>query len=78
MAGVKNHKVMSEKEMVKTEVKILPSGSLQIKGNFIIIDASGKEIKATDPAFLCTCGNSKIKPYCDGSHKSKSSTGWFK
>jgi|APIni6443716594_1056825.scaffolds.fasta_scaffold61024_2 CDGSH-type Zn-finger protein len=62
----------------KTELKILPSGSLQIKGNFIIIDQAGQEIKATDPAFLCTCGKSNIKPFCDGSHKSSGSKGWFK
>ena len=62
----------------KAELKILPSGALQIKGNFVIFDASGKEIQATDPAFLCTCGNSKIKPFCDGSHKGKGLTGWFK
>jgi len=62
----------------KTELKILPSGTIQIKGNFNIIDSTGKEIQSSDPAFLCTCGDSKIKPFCDGSHKSKGSTGWFK
>lgn len=29
---------------------------------------SGAEFKMTDPASLCRCGESKNKPYCDGSH----------
>jgi CDGSH-type Zn-finger protein len=30
---------------------------------------SGKVIETRDPIFLCRCGGSKNKPFCDGSHR---------
>lgn len=55
----------------KTEVKALDNGPFQIKGGFTVVDAKGNEIRATDPAFLCRCGHSKNKPFCDGMHREK-------
>ena len=52
-------------------LKILPTkdGSLAVSGNLEIIAASGRKIAVHERAFLCRCGASKNKPYCDGSHK---------
>jgi len=59
---------MENKEK-KTEVVALENGPFLIKGGFKIADAKGNEIKATDPAYLCRCGQSKNKPFCDGMHR---------
>jgi len=57
---------------------MLENGPLQIKGNFIIVDHMGNEIRATDPAFLCRCEHSKNKPFCDGSHRNRGFKAWLK
>lgn len=46
-----------------------PDGPLLIDGNLEICSGTGKRIAKTDKAFLCRCGASKNKPFCDGSHK---------
>ena len=47
----------------------MPNGSLKVAGNAEIINGGGKGIAKTKTAFLCRCGQSKNKPFCDGSHK---------
>ena len=32
-------------------------------------NAAGDDVTKTGPAFLCRCGQSRNKPFCDGSHK---------
>lgn len=51
-------------------VKPLPDGPLQVKGEIEVLDAQGNPIpgKAGD-VFLCRCGQSANKPFCDGAHK---------
>jgi CDGSH-type Zn-finger protein len=50
-------------------VKGLKSGPLEISGAVNVLDCKGKEYAdAADPVYLCHCGQSKSKPYCDGSH----------
>lgn len=44
-------------------------GPLAVQGNLELIAASGRRIKTTKKVFMCRCGASKNKPYCDGSHK---------
>jgi len=53
-----------------TKVKAVKDGPLQMSGGVTVQDASGKEksFDKTD-AWLCRCGASKDKPYCDGSHQ---------
>lgn len=51
--------------------RILPkqNGSLAVQGVDTLIDADGQEL-ATEPAmFLCRCGHSANKPFCDGAHR---------
>ncbi len=50
-------------------VKRAPNGPLLVKGNVEITGASGRHVAKLDKAFLCRCGQSKNKPFCDGSHK---------
>lgn len=46
-----------------------PNGSLRINGNLEVVSGTGRTISRTTQAFLCRCGQSQNKPYCDGSHK---------
>jgi CDGSH-type Zn-finger protein len=52
-----------------TKCTVFDNKSIMIEGDFIIIDAKGNEIKSTNPAFLCRCGHSNNKPFCDGRHR---------
>ncbi|MDD3320707.1 MAG: CDGSH iron-sulfur domain-containing protein [Paludibacter sp.] len=51
------------------EVKVIKGGPSVVSGNFKLILASGEEKEMSDKTFLCRCGQSKNKPFCDGSHK---------
>jgi CDGSH-type Zn-finger protein/uncharacterized Fe-S cluster protein YjdI len=45
------------------------NGPLRIAGNLEIVSGTGRTINKVKQAFFCRCGQSKNKPYCDGSHK---------
>ena len=47
----------------------LLDGPLQIKGNLEIISGTGRTLDRLTQAWLCRCGQSANKPYCDGTHK---------
>ncbi len=46
-----------------------PNGSLKVTGNLEVVTGTGKTVNKTTAVWLCRCGESKNKPYCDGSHK---------
>jgi CDGSH-type Zn-finger protein len=52
-------------------VKALQDGPLMVKGECEVQDAQGNPIpgKGGDAIYLCRCGQSGNKPFCDGSHK---------
>lgn len=52
----------------KTTFKALKNGPLEVSGKFIIKNSDGTVIEAPDPVYLCRCGGSKNKPFCDGTH----------
>lgn len=45
------------------------NGPIEAKGPLEITGGSGKRVHQGQRAFLCRCGASKNKPFCDGSHK---------
>ena len=47
----------------------LDNGPLRVKGGAIITDQSGNRYEVKDQVFLCRCGQSSNKPFCDGTHK---------
>ena len=53
----------------KTDIKMLGDGPLMVTGNCTITDPSGKAIEVKEKFFLCRCGASANKPFCDGKHK---------
>ena len=54
----------------KVQIRIKENGSIRVKGTVEIIDGSGNVIAEKSDFSLCRCGQSKEKPYCDGSHNS--------
>jgi CDGSH-type Zn-finger protein/uncharacterized Fe-S cluster protein YjdI len=44
-------------------------GPLQIKGSLEFVSGTGRTLNRVEEAYLCRCGASENKPYCDGSHK---------
>jgi 3-phenylpropionate/trans-cinnamate dioxygenase ferredoxin subunit len=53
-----------------TIVKVLPDGPLRVEGECQMQDGQGNPIPTTgDAIFLCRCGSSAKKPFCDGAHK---------
>ena len=45
------------------------NGPLHITGILELKNDNGELLEKTEELFLCRCGNSKNKPYCDGEHK---------
>ena len=50
-------------------VQPLANGPLMVTGNLEIVSGTGRTLDKVTKTFLCRCGESKNKPYCDGSHK---------
>ena len=57
------------KKMEKTKITLMPNGPLMVEGNLNIVKLSGETVKDGEKFFLCRCGQSSNKPFCDGSHK---------
>lgn len=45
------------------------NGSLELRGPFAISSGDGRTMLAGTSAWLCRCGQSQSKPFCDGSHE---------
>lgn len=49
-------------------IQQLPNGPLLVTGNLEIVSGTGRTTDKVTRTALCRCGQSKSKPYCDGSH----------
>jgi len=53
-------------------IDLIPNGPIKLSAegeDFPVIHCEGgQNIESDGPAFLCRCGSSKNKPYCDGAH----------
>jgi uncharacterized Fe-S cluster protein YjdI len=63
-----NGQVEPEERTVGTRVVVQPNGPLVVYGSITIKDRSGVEIQKEKVTAFCRCGQSRNKPYCDGSH----------
>ena len=56
-----------------TTIRITPTdnGPYMIEGPATVVDADGNEYDLADQTttFLCRCGGSGTKPFCDGTHE---------
>ena len=50
-------------------VRIMKDGPIVVEGKFRIIEKNDEELKTTVMTSFCRCGNSRIMPYCDGTHR---------
>ncbi len=50
-------------------ILVRANGSLRVTGTVDFVDAEGNIIETKTNFSLCRCGQSKEKPFCDGSHR---------
>ena len=51
------------------DVQPQPDGSLKVTGNLEVVSGTGRTVNKATTVYLCRCGQSKNKPYCDSSHR---------
>ena len=51
------------------QVTPLLDGPLKVQGPLEVVTGTGHTINRATELYLCRCGHSKSKPYCDASHK---------
>jgi CDGSH-type Zn-finger protein/uncharacterized Fe-S cluster protein YjdI len=44
------------------------NGPLRVRGNLEIVSGTGRAVARVTSAYLCRCGGSANKPFCDGTH----------
>ena len=62
--------------MADVTIKVRANGPYVVEGDVQLVDKEGNAFP-TDPAkplALCRCGESKSRPFCDGSHRTSGFT----
>ncbi len=56
---------------MSSKITINDNGPIKVEGVFEICDGTGTAFGVGErkAVFLCRCGHSQNKPFCDGSHK---------
>ena len=49
-------------------IRVTADGPLEVAGPVRLLDDDGGVLDTTDKAWLCRCGHSANRPFCDGSH----------
>jgi len=62
-------KEAKEEKNKTAKIQIMRDGPILAEGEFKITDADGKEIKPMILTSFCRCGNSRVQPFCDGTHR---------
>ncbi|MDO9579371.1 MAG: CDGSH iron-sulfur domain-containing protein [Bacteroidales bacterium] len=62
---------MKENNEIESQaiIEVIDFGPLKITGNFLVKDLQRDHESSPGEVWLCRCGKSDNKPYCDGSHK---------
>lgn len=70
MENFKNEETFSKNltKIVKSEVFIIKNGPIKISGLPVMIVHNGTVVESKN-CYLCRCGASNRKPYCDGTHE---------
>lgn len=71
-AGVHSPHANAQNELAqnqKLKITPQPNGNLKLEGAFEIRDAMGQVIFRGEKQWLCRCGHSGNKPFCDSTHK---------
>lgn len=60
--------------MTRLQLTAMADGPYRVEGEVAILDRDGEPVDPPMPeVYLCRCGRSANKPFCDGSH---ARTGW--
>jgi CDGSH-type Zn-finger protein/uncharacterized Fe-S cluster protein YjdI len=51
------------------EVKPVVNGPLMVTGRLEVESGTGRYVERVEKTWLCRCGHSSKKPFCDGTHK---------
>jgi 3-phenylpropionate/trans-cinnamate dioxygenase ferredoxin subunit len=54
--------------MAEVRIELLPEGPLLVEGEIELIGLDGNVVPTKKKVFLCRCGASTHKPFCDGTH----------
>ena len=65
--AVKESTVLEQRNGV-LNINLAPNGPMIVSGAAEIVTGTGKTVNRTTKTFLCRCGHSANKPYCDGTH----------
>ena len=53
-----------------TTITPYPDGPYLVRGDFVVTDQEGNELPTERRTIaLCRCGKSRMRPFCDGTHK---------
>ncbi|HWD64464.1 MAG TPA: CDGSH iron-sulfur domain-containing protein [Solirubrobacteraceae bacterium] len=56
--------------MAEVQITATENGPYQVKGEIELFDHEGKPVdtRGRTTVYLCRCGGSENKPFCDGTH----------
>ena len=54
--------------MADVTITVTDKGPSRVQGPVTLVDAGGNPVEVGDEAWLCRCGGSATKPFCDGTH----------
>lgn len=59
-----------EETFIASFIQPYEDGPYVVRGDFTLIDENGNEVELHRRTIaLCRCGRSRMKPFCDGMHK---------
>ena len=59
----------SRRAMGEVVITVTEDGPYRVEGEFELVDQDGAVIETrSENVFLCRCGRSQDKPFCDGTH----------
>jgi CDGSH iron-sulfur domain-containing protein 3 len=63
--------IMADKKEFKSQaaIEIIDNGPIKITGKILLLDSKRDITEKFEEIYLCRCGRSGNKPYCDESHK---------
>ena len=61
----------AQREAAPTTITATRDGSLHVEGRVLVMTTTGETLADADDLWLCRCGRSGSKPFCDGSHRGR-------
>lgn len=53
----------------QAKIEVVDNGPIKITGKILLRDSKRDIMESAEEVYLCRCGRSQNKPYCDESHK---------